>query len=581
MSLFPLAIRNALFSEPGPRLPLGALGVWYTDQYAASPRAYIPNAVGVAPAGINLFAGSRRLFTNATLWSLNCTVTDSTATAPDGSSEASTLAGSGAWWISHKLQGSFPLAAGTYTLAVNVRWRGTGSASFQLGAYSAQFVTKTATSSWARFTAPIVSTGGNYWPMMYAAGGSSTADFEICDFELYAGSSDLGPATDRSTMLLCNADASPGASVATSLVDFSAGKFGVIQLPSTPLTAVTTIIVGQAENLGNQGYRGVLSNIQSFAQFCVGSGLSSSFVNDYAGSGLGKSQSTGEIFDRPGDGLSVMTHTLGGGLAESWVNNVKLLSAAGSASITLKDLFAGILLSPTYYGGYKIFALAVYPRKLTDQEILKAVNYLSIRATSHSLTATKATQKTVLFLGDSIASGSNGNPGYAYRVPANASPPIHGANYGVGGAGVTTLATQLSTLLPIIAQGIAGGRKVVCDINYGANDLSGAVSATTFLSNLAAAADNLRSYGAKVVLHTVLPRSQAPAIDDTVRGTANTAIRAMVGVHCDAVADIASDATMGANGAATNTTYYADGVHPTDAGHILLEPYVTAAINSV
>lgn len=114
----------------------------------------------------------------------------------------------------------------------------------------------------------------------------------------------------------------------------------------------------------------------------------------------------------------------------------------------------------------------------------------------------------------------------------------------------------------------------------GANDLTNeSLNVATWLSDFAAYCDARRAAGWKVVAATILPSTNASVT--AKRGTVNTALRSWVGVHADAIADFAADATMGPDAAASDTTYYADGVHPTAAGHALLEPIMTAAINGL
>ena len=109
----------------------------------------------------------------------------------------------------------------------------------------------------------------------------------------------------------------------------------------------------------------------------------------------------------------------------------------------------------------------------------------------------------------------------------------------------------------------------------------------TFLSDYAAYCDARRAAGWKVAVVTILPRiSDVSDSFNSRRSTINAAIATWVGVHCDAIVDFAADPTMGPNSAANgvstyNATYYADGVHPTNAGHVILETVYRAVINSL
>jgi hypothetical protein len=82
------------------------------------------------------------------------------------------------------------------------------------------------------------------------------------------------------------------------------------------------------------------------------------------------------------------------------------------------------------------------------------------------------------------------------------------------------------------------------------------------------------------VVITVTPRNNATF--NARRAIVNSAFRtSWVGVHADAIADFAADPTMGPDAAASNTTYYADGVHPTAAGQAILETIIRPVINGL
>ena len=49
----------------------------------------------------------------------------------------------------------------------------------------------------------------------------------------------------------------------------------------------------------------------------------------------------------------------------------------------------------------------------------------------------------------------------------------------------------------------------------------------------------------------------------------------------DYIIDLASQATMGNPATCSNTTYYQDGVHPTEVGYALLAPIYLSGINAL
>ena len=124
------------------------------------------------------------------------------------------------------------------------------------------------------------------------------------------------------------------------------------------------------------------------------------------------------------------------------------------------------------------------------------------------------------------------------------------------------------------------GRTFILSVLIGTNDLHGGVSIVpTYLTDLAAYLDARRAAGWKVVLCTVPPGTASGF--NAARNLANTTLRTWVGVHADALCDFAADPTMGPDAAASDTSLYGDGEHPTAAGQAILEPIYRAAINGI
>lgn len=122
------------------------------------------------------------------------------------------------------------------------------------------------------------------------------------------------------------------------------------------------------------------------------------------------------------------------------------------------------------------------------------------------------------------------------------------------------------------------GTVVVCHY-AGGNDVGiGGGTAADIYAALTGLVADLHALGStvKVVLGTYLPRT---GLDNAVRATLNTLIRAN-SAGADAVADWAANATIGPDGANSNTTYYqTDGIHLIDAGTTVGYPYWMAQVN--
>lgn len=106
----------------------------------------------------------------------------------------------------------------------------------------------------------------------------------------------------------------------------------------------------------------------------------------------------------------------------------------------------------------------------------------------------------------------------------------------------------------------------------GANDFmtNDTVRAITY-SNLCYTCSTAKSYGfTKVLVATLLPAKSYVGTDFEVqRQLINAQILGMVPTYADAVCDVGGDATIGVSNAVWNTTYYSDGVHPTEAARVI------------
>jgi hypothetical protein len=191
----------------------------------------------------------------------------------------------------------------------------------------------------------------------------------------------------------------------------------------------------------------------------------------------------------------------------------------------------------------------------------------------------------VAIAGDSIAVGfntANGRRGaWAFKMLANlyTTAAARLRNTSVSGYTLAQMATAYPTdIVPIYS---ASRAKNVLVVAGATNSIAfGALTAAQVIAAYWSYCDTARAAGWLVVACTVLPRSDA-----TIRGTfnadratVNAAILADWATHADGLADVAAVAGMGADGDSANAANYGDLVHPTDAGHTLLEPTYRAAV---
>lgn len=561
-----------------PSMPSGALGIWYMDQYSSTEKA-TPNVLDAGAKSSNLFRASRRLFNNIEFWGkVSTTVVDASSTAPDASSDASTLSGTGNWYIGPSNNGT--LAAGTYTIACNAK-RNAGSD--QVFAFSGNNTgtrssVKTATSSWQRFSYTF--TEGAPFTInrckLCSSDGATDASLIICDLELYAGSSDLGPWPLTSHIYWGGSYADTKPSYSAGEMDLgTSGGWGVMQFTSDQAMSAITVIGVVAKNASGSSYHGMLSKVQTYTDFTAYAELTKRPEFDFSTTSA-KSQAAG-LWEMQSQGYHVLTLRQTGTATDIFLNESKVLTEAGTpSSVTLRDLYVGSVNGIT--GKHKFSALALYGRSLSDAEVRQAVGVLRSRAALSSLTV--LTERVYCAEGDSISGASASC--FPYLFGANASPVVQGVNYAISGSTLANLTSRATTVDGIIPPN-KGSKKYILSVLIGANDLSGYSSAANYITDLRTYCAARRAAGWLVVVCTILP-IDGGTTHNSRRATVNTDITTnfVSGGYADAIADLAADATMGPDNSRTlDGTKWTDATHPSAAGHALLEPYLRTAVNGL
>jgi hypothetical protein len=572
---------GASSGEAAASMPAGALGIWYADDYDAATNAVPNSALSNAPVA-NIFRGSRRLFANDVMWNSGLvTATDDAVTDPDGGTEASTVVGTGAWLlISRATDG---LSAGTYTVAINAK-RNTGTDqpfAFLVDGQGRSPV-KTATSAWQRFSYTFTIDGsfGVNSIQLASSDGATDANLQIIDFELFAGAADLGPVGADGNLYLGRSSETASPSVASNVIDMTGQGFGTILLPASHSTSEVTAMAMVSKTAAGSGFDGFLSAIQSFTAMTALAGTTKPAT--YIDGGPGAMDNEAGLWDLLNVGYHLITARCTGTQKQIWLDDILLVSLDASISaFTIRDFFVGIVVNTGLYSGLKLNSLALYDTSLTDTEIRTAYAALVAKAEANGLTVAN-TSRILVAEGDSITAGPDPSA-YPFRFGANASPAVLGTSLAVGGSGIAGMVTRAATLsLPA-----APGRDCILSVLIGRADLVGYSGGTSaWLAALAAYCDARRTEGWTVVVCTLLPSTLSGF--NTERAIANTEIRlwdtggsTVAGIHADAICDFAADVTMGPDAAASDTTYYSDGTHPTAAGQVALELVYRATINAL
>ncbi len=184
----------------------------------------------------------------------------------------------------------------------------------------------------------------------------------------------------------------------------------------------------------------------------------------------------------------------------------------------------------------------------------------------------------VVWCGDSITAGNHVGAGEDYpSLVAVALPGIAANDQNVAVPSSVINDTQGTT-----ADGYFDGTKSanICCVMWGINDLSGGATAAQMVASLKAWCQNRLRHGWTVVVLTLLPCNSFTNAN-SLREAANVLIRADSSFY-SALIDLGDTSTvMGNVSALSDTAKYSDGVHPTAAGNVLLEPTITAALTTL
>lgn len=225
-----------------------------------------------------------------------------------------------------------------------------------------------------------------------------------------------------------------------------------------------------------------------------------------------------------------------------------------------------------------------YNRTLTDTEVLDVRQYL---LSKYGLTADP--DPLIVFHGDSITFGfSASGPSTTYPSVTRSllgSSSWMTDNQGVSGRTIQTIAGLIGTALSDVKR-TGTPRNVVCVLG-GVNDASAGRSTSQILADIESACLAARSAGFTVLVGTLLdctgfltfPGGYSGFATD--RATINASIRSNYLTYADAVMDFAADSRIGANGAADSATYFADKLHPTDAGNAIMAEIAADAVRSL
>ena len=232
----------------------------------------------------------------------------------------------------------------------------------------------------------------------------------------------------------------------------------------------------------------------------------------------------------------------------------------------------------SWYFTKDIVEIIIYNAGLSDTNLAKVHQYLE---TKYNLLSSVLRPNRITFMGDSMTAMSTSRTLiYNYLNTANNWSK---SRYGSGGLTATSAyaQTQCKALTKQHTTAPVVGNDIVL-VWIGTNDIQSGRTPAQTEADIAALCGYFKTDGFKVVVATILPRAVSGSWTEQERLDTNILIRANWATYADALADIGNDALMGQTGDETNLTYFADGVHPTVAGHThLSNTYFIPAINSI
>lgn len=256
------------------------------------------------------------------------------------------------------------------------------------------------------------------------------------------------------------------------------------------------------------------------------------------------------------------------------INSFKIVSAETTTSTETGWRISGDRFVDRFWKG-DIASIITYDATLTTAQQVSIEQYLA------SLYAIK----NCVFLGNSLTSGfgisaaKDFYPSQAFTLQAGA---ILCYNRGIPGQTTQDMQAAIATQATAyynasVAKNIGVFWEITNDLFFGGSAASAYANAVTYCQSL-------RAIGYKVVILTVLPRSDAgtPLGFEVARTTVNANIVANWASFADGIYDCAGDARIGDFGDQLDPTYYqSDQVHLNATGYAIIATGVSAVISTL
>jgi lysophospholipase L1-like esterase len=200
---------------------------------------------------------------------------------------------------------------------------------------------------------------------------------------------------------------------------------------------------------------------------------------------------------------------------------------------------------------------------------------------------TASLTKRIVFIGDSIsvgldaqnAAGTANDYGWTRRIHKHLNSDTIALHYDA--ASGRRLVDYLSTYSSSIAhQIITDDPTTLAVILLGINDINNAARTDAQVyADMEALVAAVQADGGEAIVCSLLPASTLTSGEQAYR-TAYVAALQADHAFADGFIDFDAEPTMGPDAAASNTTYYTDGVHPTSVGHEIMAEFAADVINT-
>lgn len=227
----------------------------------------------------------------------------------------------------------------------------------------------------------------------------------------------------------------------------------------------------------------------------------------------------------------------------------------------------------------------VYSDAKTANDVAQLTGFLNTQVLAKGYTPQiqlPTTTGVMTCTGDSITWGFTTSPNTTWCNVTNligTVTPLTVTNQGITGQTMNQIYTRRERVCAVSARSAVQNNM---SIFAGTNDISGQSGSSTIVATTSGYMSAMTRYakdcGYKVFLGTMLSRGTP---DDAHRNEYNNIIRAQWRAWgADGLIDFASDPNIGKNGASANTTYFSDGIHPTNlVQNGVMPQYARAVLN--